>query len=153
RKVRDAYSGAQDFSNPWFWSFLFFVLNFFILVGIMLALLAVLILITALPGGVGWLTRICGTWFVQHLSTLGWIGCVISFAGLIVVYLEWIISFNSLRHWLRKRQIERILANRIKRDLPGIFKIINENCEDVAKGISDRLKTNPDWLFGTLVKR
>src|SRR6266567_3489897 len=67
RQVRNAYSGRSEFSNSWFWSFLFSVLNFFVLVGIMLAILAVLILVTALPGGIDWLTKIFGSSFVQKL--------------------------------------------------------------------------------------
>jgi hypothetical protein len=122
-------------------------------VGLLLFALAILILITALPTGTQWLESTIGAGIVQQLPTIGWIGSVISITGLIVVYLEWGISFNSLRHWFRERNIERILANRIKRDKGGIFKVIDERCEKLAQGIAARLEINPDWLFATLIEQ
>jgi hypothetical protein len=122
-------------------------------VGILLAILSILILITALPGGADWIKSTVGNWVLEKLPTIGWIGVAISITGGFVVYLEWGISFNTLRHWLTKRHAERILANRIKRELPGLFRVIDENCDRLANGITARLKANPDWLFGTLIRK
>lgn len=154
RRVRDIYTSTAGFSRFWFWLFIFLLLIALIVIGLLVAVVAVLIIVLGIsPRAISWMQSLPGgSWLIERLPIIGWLGVALSIAAGALVPYEPQISLRFLRHWLSGKQSERILAYRIKMGMPGVFKIDEENCEKLAQGIADGLEVSPDWLSGALLQ-
>jgi hypothetical protein len=152
KDVCSAYSHDAHFSKLWLWCFVFALPTLVTVAGILLVFTFILIVLAMIQSVNETLSRLpYGKSVIDTLPTIGLAGVVIAILCALFLIFEPRISLRWARYWLKARQSERVLAARIKQDEGGVLKVTDDNCDQLAKAIADKLEASPDWLFGTLL--
>ncbi len=156
RMVCDQYEDVPRFSKRWFWVFLFLVSRSVEIVGSLVFVLALVLFLASVKLLPAWLGGDGGV-ELKTFVVLGVAGVFVAAIAYLVLRWEPGWSYSLFRHWLRRRDLERILANRIKThgdeiDEAGIFSVDEIPCEKVGRGMAEWLAGHPDYLSGTLLE-
>jgi hypothetical protein len=148
QEVVNSYKSDKRFSRAWFMAFLYMMAGPLLLISVALIIVAMLIALALFsPGFASHLGYI-----IQKLDKIGWGGAAVVLLSVLLAAVEPRISLERFRHWLQPWSLERKLANRIKRRDSGYFRVQDENCEKLAEAMAFKLRGEPGFLTGMLIK-
>ena len=152
-EVINNYRVDRLFNKNWFWAFLYLVVRIAELIAGAMILVAIIVALPIFwPGFSVYLAR-----FGYNAGTFNQIGvgALILFIlfALVITIVEPGISLEAFRHWLGKRNLERKLANRIKRGDQGYFRVQDEHCDKLAEAMAAKLRAEPGYLSEMLITK